>query len=109
MRRFSGLLLLVALCCLSVPAGFSQQRETAAQERQEERREAQARQHSRASADIQADMVRARQELNAAKGLIYKAGDEWGGHRMNALKHVDEAIAEIDKAEAYARAHHFVK
>ena len=59
--------------------------------------------------DIQADMAQARQHLTAAKDLVYKAGNEWGGHRMNALKQIDAAIAEVDRAEQYAKAHHFIK
>jgi hypothetical protein len=60
-------------------------------------------------ADIQTDMVQARQHLTAAKDLVYRAGTEWGGHRMNALKQIDAAIAEVDRAEQYAKAHHFIK
>jgi hypothetical protein len=59
--------------------------------------------------DVQADMVQARQHLDAAKGLVYRAGDEWGGHRMNALKDIDAAIAEVDQASKYAREHHYIK
>jgi hypothetical protein len=59
--------------------------------------------------DVQADMLQARQHLNAAKDLVYRAGDEWGGHRMNALKHIDAALADVDQAEKYAREHHLVK
>lgn len=60
-------------------------------------------------ADVQADMVQARQHLTAAKDLVYRAGNEWGGHRMTALKEIDAAIAEVDRAEQYAKAHHFIK
>ena len=59
--------------------------------------------------DVQADMVQARQHLTAAKDLIYRAGNEWGGHRMNALKQIDAALAEVDRAEQYAKAHHYIK
>ncbi len=59
--------------------------------------------------DVQADMVQARQHLTAAKELVYKAGNEWGGHRMNALKQIDAALAEVDRAEQYAKAHHYIK
>jgi hypothetical protein len=60
-------------------------------------------------ADVQADMVQARQALLAAKDKINRAGNEWGGHRMNALKDINAALAEVDKAEAYAKAHHYIK
>ena len=59
--------------------------------------------------DVQADMVQARQHLTAAKDLVYRAGNEWGGHRMNALKQIDAALAEVDRAEQYAKAHHYIK
>jgi len=63
----------------------------------------------RAVKDVQADMGQARQHLNLAKDLVYRAGNEWGGHRMNTLKHIDAALAEVDEAEKYARPHHYVK
>jgi hypothetical protein len=59
--------------------------------------------------DIQADMAGARQHLTAAKDLAYRAGNEWGGHRMNALKHIEAAISEVDAAERYAKTHHYIK
>jgi len=59
--------------------------------------------------DIQSDMLQTRQHLNAAKDLAYRAGNEWGGHRMNAMKHIDAALAEVDQAEKYAREHHYIK
>lgn len=60
-------------------------------------------------ADIQADMVKAREHLTASKDLVYRAGNEWGGHRMNALKYIDAALAEVDRAEQYAKSHHYIK
>lgn len=59
--------------------------------------------------DVQGDMLQARQHLNAAKDLVYRAGNEWGGHRMNALKHIDAALAEVDQGEKFAREHHYIK
>jgi len=61
------------------------------------------------TADVQADMVAARQHLTAARDLAYRAGDAWGGHRVNALNHINAAISEVDKGEQYAKAHHFIK
>jgi hypothetical protein len=63
----------------------------------------------RGNPDVQADMVAARQHLSAARDLALKAGNAWGGHRVTALKHMDAAMAEIDRAEAYAKAHHFIR
>jgi hypothetical protein len=104
-------LLAFVVVFMSVCTGFAQHPESAAQERREAQREsAQARLHqSKAVADVQADMVQARQGLLAAKDKVYRAGNEWGGHRMNALKDINAALAEIDKAEAYAKAHHYVR
>jgi hypothetical protein len=59
--------------------------------------------------DVQADMLQARQHLNAAKDLVYRAGNEWGGHRMDALKDIDAALAQVDQAEKYARERHYIK
>ncbi len=59
--------------------------------------------------DVQGDMVIARQHLVAARDLAYRAGDAWGGHRVNALNHINAAIQEVDKGEAYAKAHHYIK
>ena len=32
-----------------------------------------------------------------------------GGHRMAAIDHIEEALKEIQKGEAYAREHHEIK
>lgn len=37
------------------------------------------------------------------------AGSDWGGHRLAAIKHVDAAIAEVQKAEQYVSQHHRMK
>lgn len=83
MRLLATVILLLALTSLAVP--------------------------QKATPDVQADMVQAREHLNAARSLALKAGNEWGGHRVTALKHIDAAMAEIDRAEAYAKAHHYIK
>ena len=101
MRRISTLLLLLAVMGYAVPKSHSQQRETAAQERKEQQRKAQP--------DVQADMLRARQALQNAKQELVRSGSEWGGHRMAAIGHVDQALQEIQKAETWARQHKDVK
>jgi hypothetical protein len=55
--------------------------------------------------DVPAQMARARQALLTAKKEMESAGNEWGGHRAEAMKHVDQALQEIQKAEQWARAH----
>ena len=55
--------------------------------------------------DVPGQMARARQALLTAKKEMASAGNEWGGHRAEAMKHVDQALEEIQKAEQWARAH----
>ena len=55
--------------------------------------------------DVPGQMARARQALLTAKKEMESAGNEWGGHRAEAMKHVDQALQEIQKAEQWARAH----
>ena len=55
--------------------------------------------------DVPGQMARARQALLTAKKEMATAGNEWGGHRVEAMKHVDQALQEIQKAEQWARAH----
>ncbi|HKW67122.1 MAG TPA: hypothetical protein VJP04_07540 [Terriglobales bacterium] len=59
----------------------------------------------RETEDVPGQMVRARQALLTAKKEMASAGTEWGGHRVEAMKHVDQALEEIQKAEQWARAH----
>lgn len=56
--------------------------------------------------DVPAQMQRAHQALQTAKNELEHAGEEWGGHRVAAIKHVDAALAEINNAEQWARQHH---
>jgi hypothetical protein len=49
--------------------------------------------------DHPAEIHMAIEKLEHTKTDLQKAGDDWGGHRMEALKHVDEALAELHKAE----------
>jgi hypothetical protein len=62
-----------------------------------------------AGQDVPADVLTAQQALQNARKELAAAGNNWGGHRMLAIKHVDAAIAEVQKAEQYARAHHVMK
>jgi hypothetical protein len=94
MRKISTLLLLLAVMFFVVPSTY-----TAAQERKEHK----------AAPDVQAQMLRARQALEAAKNELVHAGSEWGGHRQAAIRHVDAALAETAKAEQWARQHKDIK
>jgi hypothetical protein len=101
MRKISTLLLLLAVMGYFVPRSYSQERETPAQERKE--------QQHKAPPDVQAEMLRARQALEAAKNELVHAGGQWGGHRQAAIQHVDAALAETAKAEQWARQHKDIK
>ncbi len=56
--------------------------------------------------DVPADMQRAHQALQNAKSELQNAGDEWGGHRVKAIGHVDAALAELKAAMDWAKQHH---
>jgi len=59
--------------------------------------------------DKPAEVDRAEQSLHTAKGELEKAGTEWGGHRVAAIKYIDAALKELEQAEAWARQHHEIK
>ena len=56
--------------------------------------------------DVPAELESARKQLQGARYNLERAGDEWGGHRAAAMKHIDEAIGELGEAEKFAREHH---
>ena len=58
---------------------------------------------SHSQQNVPANMLRARQSLQAAKDQLLKAGGQWGGHRMTAISHIDQALQEIQNAETFAR------
>lgn len=59
--------------------------------------------------DVPAEVDSARQALRGARNDLEHAGGEWGGHRVAAMKHIDEALKELAEAEAWAKSHHDVK
>jgi len=59
--------------------------------------------------DKPAEVDRAEQALRTAKGELEHAGGEWGGHRVQAMKHIDAALHELEQAEQWAREHHDIK
>ena len=59
--------------------------------------------------DKPAEVDRAEQSLHTAKGELEHAGTEWGGHRVQAIKHIDAALKELEQAEQWARQHHDIK
>lgn len=59
--------------------------------------------------DVPAEVNSARQALQNARGELEHAGAQWGGHRVAAMKHIDEALKELKEAETWAREHHDIK
>ena len=58
----------------------------------------------RASAD-QPHMQAALEHLRAAKGELDKAEEDKGGHRVKALRMVNDAIAQVEKGIEFDRHH----
>ena len=59
--------------------------------------------------DVPAEVDSARNALKQANGDLEHAGGDWGGHRVKAMQHIQQAIAELNEAEKFARAHHDIK
>jgi hypothetical protein len=59
--------------------------------------------------DRPAEVDRAEQSLHTAKSELEHAGTEWGGHRVQAIKHIDAALHELELAEQWARQHREIK
>jgi hypothetical protein len=56
-----------------------------------------------------AEVESARRALQGARRDIQQAGGGWGGHMEAAVKHIDEALSELQEAEKWAREHHEIK
>jgi|SRR5215469_4969026 len=97
MRSIMILIVLAGMIGFAVPRSFTQQQRFVAGQKQA------------AAPDIESDIQRARQALQAAKSQLESAGHEWGGHRVTAIQHVDAALAECNKAEQWARQHKQIK
>jgi len=59
--------------------------------------------------DVPAEVNSARGALKGAYNDLQHAGGEWGGHRVSAMKHIQEAMAELNEAETWAKQHHDMK
>ena len=59
--------------------------------------------------DVPAEVESARSALKGAYNDLEHAGGEWGGHRVNAMKHIQAAMTELNEAEKWAKEHHDVK
>ena len=56
--------------------------------------------------DVPAEIDAARRALQGAYNDLEHAGGHWGGHRVNAMKHIQQAVGELNEAERWAREHH---
>jgi len=59
--------------------------------------------------DVPAEVEAARRGLEGARNDLAHAGGDWGGHRIQAINHIDAALKEIGEAEKWAREHHDIK
>lgn len=59
--------------------------------------------------DVPAEVASARSALKGAYNDLEHAGGEWGGHRVNAMKHIQAAMSELDEAEKWSQEHHDMK
>jgi hypothetical protein len=58
-----------------------------------------------ALAEHQPDMARARASLNDAIQLLRAASDDKGGHKVNAIHLIEQAIAEVNAGMEFANHH----
>jgi len=58
-----------------------------------------------ALAEPQPDMVRAREALTNAIGLLRAAADDKGGHKIKAVQLIEDAIAEVNAGIEFANTH----
>ena len=56
--------------------------------------------------DLPGRIDSARQALQNARAQLDQAGGEWGGHRKDGMKHIDDALNELNQAEKWAKEHH---
>ena len=59
--------------------------------------------------DVPREMDAARHSLHEALDQLDHAGGKWGGHRVNAMNHIREALRELDEGERWAHEHHDVR
>jgi hypothetical protein len=59
--------------------------------------------------DVPGEVESARRALQGARNDLEHAGGDWGGHRVEAMKHIDAALKELGEAEKWAREHREMK
>jgi len=57
-------------------------------------------------ADVQTDMTSALSELDAAKATLQKGYHDKGGHRVNAIKLINQAEQEVRAGMDFDNSHH---
>ena len=62
-----------------------------------------------AQKDVPAEVEAARRALQNANNELQHAGGQWGGHRVAAMHHIEQALGELNQAEKWAREHHDMK
>jgi hypothetical protein len=62
-----------------------------------------------AQRDVPAEVENARRALQNANNELQHAGAQWGGHRVAAMHHIEQALGELNQAEKWAREHHDMK
>ncbi len=62
-----------------------------------------------AQRDVPAEVEAARRALQNANKELEHAGGQWGGHRVAAMHHIEQALGELNQAEKWAREHHDMK
>lgn len=55
----------------------------------------------RVSHDDPAEIQSAKEKLESARKHLRRAGDEWGGFRVDAIKNIDQALQNLSKAMEY--------
>jgi len=89
----------IALCLsLATPSAFSQQQP---QQNQKPVPQQVAQAKAPVSQDILAKMESAKQKLTSAREDLINSGGEWGGFRESAIKEVDQALSNVNKAMEY--------
>ena len=59
--------------------------------------------------DVPAEIVSAQKSLQSAFDDLQHAGSGWGGHKLAAMKHIQEAQKELELGTAWAQQHKDVK
>src|SRR5437762_14301360 len=59
--------------------------------------------------DKPGEVDRAERSLQTAKNELERAGTEWGGHRVQAIKHIDAALHELEEAVGTRASRHQVR